>query len=89
MQFASRLFLALPGGPVWVTPLLMAIGALFGMAGTWLLYIDRSAVDQVFALYLISNCAWTTAAIRSRQFWLLVMNANYLVISLLGVLNPT
>lgn len=86
MQMIARL-VTLPTA-VWLTPLLMMIGALFGIAGTWLLYFDHSAVDQVFILYLISNVAWTSAAIRSRQLWLLLMNSNYLTVSLLGVFYP-
>jgi len=82
MQAVARVLL-MPSA-VWMTPLLMAMGALFGIAGTWLLYINAS-VDFVFALYLISNVAWISASIRSRQFWLFVMNACYLGISLLGV----
>jgi hypothetical protein len=71
---------------IWLTPLLMAIGAIFGIAGTWLLYSDRS-VDLVFFLFLISNLAWICASIRSRQFWLFLMNACYLTISILAIIR--
>lgn len=49
MQAVSRVLL-LPY-TVWLTQLLLALGALFGMAGAWL-HIDRSAFDQVFVLYI-------------------------------------
>jgi hypothetical protein len=71
---------------VWLTPLAMAIGAIFGIAGTWLLYSEQS-VDLVFFLFLISNLAWVCASIRSRQFWLFSMNACYLTISILAVIR--
>jgi hypothetical protein len=83
MQAVARVLL-LPS-TVWLTPLLCAFGAVFGVAGTLTLKLNHDAVDLVFSFYLISNIAWTTAAIRSKQLWLLLMNLSYLAISLFAV----
>lgn len=68
---------------------LSAIGALMGIGGTALLAVLPDQVFAVFVLYVISNIAWITAALRTRQPWLLLMNAVYLAIGVSALLRGT
>jgi hypothetical protein len=71
----------------WLVPTLSAIGAILGIAGTGVLALAPEEVSTVFVLYLISNLAWITVAIRTRQPWLLLMNAVYMSLGIVGLLR--
>ena len=71
----------------WLVSALSAIGALLGIAGTAVLVLTPEKVSAVFSLYLISNVAWILAALRSRQPWLLLMNAVYMSLGIIGLLR--
>jgi hypothetical protein len=71
----------------WLTLTLSAIGALAGIAGTATLAFYPTHVPFALAVYLVSNAAWISVAIRTKQFWLLLMNLTYASLGVIGLIR--
>jgi hypothetical protein len=74
-----------PGIAPWMVPGLSAIGALLGIAGTAVLAFQPHEVATVLVLYLISNLAWIAVGMKTRQWWLLLMNSVYMALVVYGL----
>jgi hypothetical protein len=56
-----------------------------GITGTAVLAFQQREVATVFTLYLISNLAWVAVGMRTRQLWLVLMNAVYMALAVYGL----
>ena len=60
-------------------------GSLTGLAGAALLATNSSWSGYGFLLFLVSNVAWITYAIKTRMWSMITMQVGFTATSLLGI----
>ena len=60
-------------------------GTLFGVAGAGLIALNLPISGWGFILFLVSSVSWTAAGIMMREHSLILLNAAFTVINLIGV----
>jgi hypothetical protein len=67
--------------------LLTSIGTIFGISGALLIALNIDMMLLAYSLFLLSVIIWGHFAISTNNQQLLIMNAVYGIINLIGIYN--